>query len=135
MNNEDFALFQEFLEFKKFKESQGSAKPQKAKATKKSKYTKRKDGRYTTTIKLGHDENGKEIKKTLYGKTIAELDAKVTEFKIEKDKGTNFGKGKLLFHEYLDYWWKAKELSINTLNTKRMYVLVFKYFVYSRHYY
>ncbi len=41
-----------------------------------AKYKKRKDGRYATTITLGKDIYGNPIRKTVYGKTIKEVDDK-----------------------------------------------------------
>lgn len=61
-----------------------------------AKYTKRADGRYCTHVDLGYNDCGKRIRKTLYGKTIKELDEKVFQIKIDrnsgiiKNKDTNF---------------------------------------------
>ena len=126
MKNEDFELFQEFLEFKKFKESQGTEEPKKKK-TKKTKYTKRSDGRYATSVIVGISSDGKKIKKTLYAKSIKELDVKVAECKIEVVKGTDFTKQSLLFRDYREMWWKGKQISINSIGTRKMYENVFNY--------
>ncbi len=126
MKNEDFELFQEFLEFKKFKESQGTEEPKKKK-TKKTKYTKRSDGRYATSVIVGISSDGKKIKKTLYAKSIKELDVKVAECKIEVGKGTDFTKQSLLFRDYREMWWKGKQISINSIGTRKMYENVFNY--------
>ena len=132
MKNEDLELFQEFLEFKKFKEEQEKIQkkeyPKKNKV-KKSKYTKRSDGRYTTTIVIGYKDDGTPIKKTLYAKTISELDSKITEYKLEVSKGTNFSKRKMTFKDYRSNWWESKLLNINAVKTKKMYEGIFKYFL------
>ena len=45
-----------------------------------AKYSKRPDGRYSTSIITGYD-NGKAKRKIFYGRTIAELDKNVSDFK------------------------------------------------------
>mgnify|MGYP004482183981 CR=1 FL=1 len=45
-----------------------------------AKYSKRPDGRYSTSIIIGYD-NGKAKRKIFYGRTIAELDKNVSDFK------------------------------------------------------
>lgn len=51
------------------------------------KYKKRKDGRYATQILIGYKDDGKRDIKTLYGRTIAELDKKVLEFRTLLEQG------------------------------------------------
>ena len=46
-----------------------------------AKYKKRPDGRYATSTIVGYTDDGKPKRKTLYGRTIMELDKKVAEFK------------------------------------------------------
>lgn len=52
-----------------------------------AKYKKRADGRYATSIQVGHRSDGQPKLKTLYGKTIRELENKVAEFKSLQNKG------------------------------------------------
>ena len=134
MNQEDFELFQEFLAFKKMKEQQTSNDaddPQGPKRTTKkktkTKYTKRKDGRYATTISVGYDADGNVIKKYLTAKTIAELDEKVLNLKEQLKKGAAFSKQDMLFKKYREYWWETKQLSIKAVSTKKMYLNIFNY--------
>lgn len=47
-----------------------------------AKYKKRKDGRYETTIQQGFRADGKPNKFHIYGKTIAEIDEKILQIKI-----------------------------------------------------
>ena len=42
-----------------------------------AKYKKRPDGRYATSTIVGYTDDGKPKRKTLYGRTIMELDKKV----------------------------------------------------------
>lgn len=123
MKTDDEKLFEEFMAFKQFKESQQFLK--KKKIPNRRKYTVRKNGTYSTQITVGHDDNtGKPIRITLYAKTIVELDAKVDEVKIEKQRGTNFSKRNLTVKQYRKTWYETKCLSIE-INTKKMYESVF----------
>ena len=47
-----------------------------------AKYSKRADGRYQYQFRAGYDENGRRIIKSFYGRTVAELEAKMGD--IEK---------------------------------------------------
>ena len=52
------------------------------------KYKKRPDGRYCVQLANGYNrETGKPIRKTIYGKTIAELEANVGEFRRQQNMG------------------------------------------------
>jgi len=68
------------------------------------KYKKRKDGRYNTTIVIGCDEKGKPKKKSLYGRTINELDEKVVEFKSLLNKGIICDDKNLTLGEWAKHW-------------------------------
>ena len=124
MKDENLELFEKFMEFQKFAEQEKAKEPKKKK---KSKYTKRADGRYATSVIVGTSPDGKKIKKTLYAKSIKELDVKVAECKIEVGKGTDFTKQSLLFKDYREMWWKGKQISINSIGTRKMYENVFTY--------
>ena len=50
-----------------------------------AKYTKRKDGRYCTSVTVGRKDNGKPILKYLYAKSIRELDEKVAKVRVLKE--------------------------------------------------
>ena len=54
-----------------------------------AKYKKRPDGRYATSTIVGYTDDGKPKRKTLYGRTIMELDKKVAEFKSLQNKGND----------------------------------------------
>ena len=70
-----------------------------------AKYTKRKDGRYTTRISTGrYDENGKAIVATLYARTIKELENKVAETKHHVNNGTYSDDHGRTFGDYADTW-------------------------------
>ena len=54
-----------------------------------AKYTKRKDGRYCTSVSIGYDNDGKPIKKYLYAKTTRELDLKKAQYITAPIKAVN----------------------------------------------
>lgn len=72
----------------------------------KSNYKKRPDGRYLAQVQVGYQDNGRPKFKNIYGRTIAELDAKVVNFKanfnrgiIVDDKGITLGDWAVLWLE------------------------------------
>lgn len=84
--------------------------------------TKRKDGRYEQKVTVGRNpETGKLIRIPVYGKTKAELTAKVAELTVEKERGSKFDKRNITVAAYRSKWYETKLLSIKTVNTKKMY--------------
>lgn len=53
-----------------------------------AKYSKRADGRYQYQFRAGYDENGRRIIKSFYGRTVAELEAKIRNAKAEAARGS-----------------------------------------------
>lgn len=91
-----------------------------------AKYTKRPDGRYSTRVSTGtYDENGKAIVKTLYARTIKELDAKVADLKSDITKGLYSANEGITFKEYAETWLKVSKASKGT-RTKAMYSNILK---------
>lgn len=87
---------------------------------KKNQYTKRKDGRFEGKILLGHKENGKPIRKTVYGKTSSEVERKIAKLKYEYENGLYADDKGLTLGKYaLD--WLATYKSGKETNTKAMY--------------
>lgn len=84
------------------------------------KYKKRKDGRYATSVTLGHDANGKVIKVFLSAKTEAELKRKVIQTQVDAQSGKILKESSMLLKDYAKDW-----LSLNKaksgINTKAMY--------------
>ena len=56
-----------------------------------AKYSKRADGRYQYQFRAGYDENGRRIIKSFYGRTVAELEAKIRNAKAEIARGSGSG--------------------------------------------
>lgn len=64
---------------------------------------KRADGRYARQVVVGH-KNGKPVRKTLYGKTLKELDKKYREFMDLKESGKLLENDKIKFRELAELW-------------------------------
>lgn len=64
---------------------------------------KRADGRYAKQIVIGY-KNGKPVRKTLYGKTIKELDKKYREYMDLKESGKLLENDKITFQELANLW-------------------------------
>lgn len=64
---------------------------------------KRADGRYAKQIVIGY-KNGKPVRKTLYGKTIKELDKKYREYMDLKESGKLLENDKITFQELSNLW-------------------------------
>lgn len=85
------------------------------------KYKKRKDGRYATTVATGrYDENGNPIKKTLYGRTIAELEDKIREVKNQLADGIQVQSKDVTFKQYASIWLETHKAS-KSYKTKETY--------------
>lgn len=72
-----------------------------------AKYKKRPDGRYMVNIKIGFDENGKQKYKSIYGKSIREVDAKVTDFRSLMNKGIIVDDEGMTLGAWSEKWLKA----------------------------
>ena len=85
-----------------------------------AKYKKRPDGRYATSFIIGHNADGKTLRRTLYGRTIMELDKKVADFKSLQNKGIVVGKENITVREWAQTWLKLYK-SNREYNTYIMY--------------
>lgn len=60
---------------------------------------KRKDGYYQKNIHCGYDDRGKRIRKTIYGRTLSELNEKIKQFHhnnhTNKSKISDFSEAEL----------------------------------------
>ena len=84
-----------------------------------AKYSKRPDGRYSTSIIIGYD-NGKAKRKIFYGRTIAELDKNVSDFKSLKNKGIVIDDEGMTVRQWAEKWLKLYK-SDKAYNTYEMY--------------
>ncbi len=80
--------------------------------------SERPDGTWTGQVTTGYDENGKQKRKTVYGKTQAEALAKLGEVKQRLANGT-YTDTKLTVKEYLERWKgeKARHVKPSTIDT------------------
>lgn len=65
---------------------------------------KRKDGRHQAAVTVGYDNEGKPIRKYFYGKTKAEVTAKVTTALHEHQVGTLVNPSRITVSEWIDHW-------------------------------
>ncbi len=86
-----------------------------------SKYKKRSDGRYASQILIGYTDDGKRKIKTLYGKTILELDKKVAEFRSLFEQGILLDANNYTLLSWSEKWFKiygTKGLKSTSLRSK-----------------
>ena len=69
-----------------------------------AKLKKRDDGRYQKNIIVGIKPNGKYIRKSVYAKTVKELDAKVLELTNEINAGVAVWQSDITFAQLAKIW-------------------------------
>lgn len=85
-----------------------------------AKYKKRADGRYATSVIVGYNEDGKPKRKTIYGRTIMELDKKVADFKSLQNKGIVIDDKNMTVGEWATKWLGVYKKG-KSYNTYEMY--------------
>ena len=83
-----------------------------------AKYSKRADGRYCTTITVTLD--GEKKKKTIYGKTVREVDDKIAELRAQANKGVVVDDRNITLGEWAELWLKLYKAN-KSVNTVQMY--------------
>lgn len=89
-----------------------------------AKYSRRKDGRYQYQFRVGYDQNGKRIMRTFYGRTVAELEAKIRNAKSEIGKASGSAFVADYCRNYLDVFKVTR-----AENTRQMYERSLRYHV------
>jgi len=84
------------------------------------KYKKRADGRYCTHVKIGVDSDGKSQRKTVYAKTIRELEEKAAELRRQVGIGAVVDSGNTTLGEWADLWLRTYKAGVE-YNTLQMY--------------
>ncbi len=79
---------------------------------------KRADGRYCKQIIIGYQSDGKRKTKTLYGKTIREVEAKERELRQELERGIYVENKNISVSEWADEWLSVYKDSVSN-NTYR----------------
>lgn len=85
---------------------------------------KRKDGRYSKQVTIGIKE-GKPVKKTVYGKTIKEVDKNYRDLMLLVDKGF-VSNADLTLSELIDEWYRVKINGKIKTNTEFNYMSIIK---------
>lgn len=85
-----------------------------------AKYKKRADGRYQAYLDIGHDDNGKRIRKVIYAHTISEMEEKLLKAKVERQSGCLVNSPEMYLEEYALIWLKTYKNDKRT-NTIAMY--------------
>lgn len=85
-----------------------------------AKYTKNKKGLYRTGVLIGYDENGRQIRKWLSARTIAELEKKIMDVKNDIASGRNLLDEDVRFGDYARMWLETYKAN-RGINTREMY--------------
>ena len=82
------------------------------------KYNKRKDGRYEKKIKLGTNDAGKVVYKTIYARTSVELEQKAAMILSAVSSGTYADDQKLTVLQWANHWLDTykKDKSFSTVS-------------------
>lgn len=80
---------------------------------------KRADGRYCKQVLIGYSPNGKRKFKTIYGKTIKEVEKKEREIKDSIEKGLSI-EDSIILGEWSDMWLSVYKNNVE-YNTRAMY--------------
>lgn len=86
----------------------------------KTKYTKGKDGRYRKRIRIGYTDRGNPKYKSIYGRTIRELEENIAEFHHAKSQGLIIKNEKITLAEWAKKWLKTYKSKVSQ-NTFVMY--------------
>ena len=76
------------------------------------KYTKRKDGRYATHVVIGTKPDGKPLRRTVYARTIRDLEIKAAELRRQVGLGTLSDDGGITLGEWATQWVKIYKTGI-----------------------
>ena len=93
-----------------------------------AKAKKRPDGFYQRSITVGRKPDGKLKRKTIYAKTLKELDAKSAEFERQLRHGMLSSDEKMTFGELAAVWLRDYKPGIS-ITTRTMYKTVLDYYL------
>lgn len=85
-----------------------------------SKYKKRADGRYCKQIFVGYKPDGKRKMKTIYGRTIKEVEQKEREIRDSIENGIDLGKSDMTLKEWGLQWLEVYKNNVSNA-TRLMY--------------
>ena len=85
-----------------------------------SKYTRRPDGLYQKSVTLGRRPDGKYYRKTIYAKTVRELEEKAAEYRRKYRVGTLSADENMTFGEAAAAWLSVRKVNCSAA-TRAMY--------------
>ena len=88
-----------------------------------AKIKKRSDGLYQCSITVGRKPDGKPQRKTIYAKTLKELEFKASEYKRHMRHGTLSSDEKMTFGQLAEVWLRDYKPSIS-ITTRNMYKMI-----------
>lgn len=88
-----------------------------------AKYSRRKNGLYVYQYRIGYDAKGKRIMRTLYGRTVTELEAKIRDGKRQQENRTT---GNVFLADYCREYVELYKAS-RSENTRAMYDKCIRY--------
>ena len=88
-----------------------------------AKYSRRKNGLYVYQYRTGYDQNGKRVMRTVYGRTVAELEAKIRDGKKALE---NHATGNVFVPDYCREYVELYKAS-RSENTRAMYDKCIRY--------
>jgi len=93
-----------------------------------AKYKKRADGRYCTHVVIGSKPDGAALRKTIYAKTIRELEEKVAVLRRQAGMGTVVNDGGITVNDWSDLWLTSSKSGVE-YKTMEMYKLLVNNYV------
>src|ERR1017187_3025079 len=67
-------------------------------------FQRESDGRWVATVELGKGSNGKRLRKTVYGSTKRQVQAKLKTAQDARDRGIVTAGGNMTISAWLDQW-------------------------------
>lgn len=89
-----------------------------------AKYSRRPDGRYQYQMRVGYDANGRRVVKSFYGRTVAELEAKIRNARTEIGRAAGGAFVPDYARQYVETYKATK-----SENTRAMYERAIRYHV------
>ena len=90
-----------------------------------SKYKKRSDGLYIKNILTGYTADGKSKYKSIYAKTIDELERKAAAFKLAQERGIAINEENLTVEKWATQWFETYKAQ-REYKTQEMYKNIIK---------
>ena len=89
---------------------------------------KRADGRYKRSILIGYTEEGKEKRKYVYGTSKKEVEQKISEIRMQLERGVYIEDKNLTVGEWADKWLATYKTGVQ-YNTFEMYTHIISHYI------